>query len=176
MSAALLILRLVLGLGLAAHGGQKLFGWVGGHGLSGTGGSFAGLGFRPGKAFALLAGLGEVGGGLLVALGLGGPLGPAIVVLVMTVAAWSVHRKSGFFTMNNGIELPLLYAAGAAAIALAGPGAWSLDAVLGLQGLWAPQSAWLALAGGALVAAGTLALRHAHPVALTGREEAIEAS
>ncbi|HJR53007.1 MAG TPA: DoxX family membrane protein, partial [Gemmatimonadota bacterium] len=94
MSAALLILRLVLGLGLAAHGAQKLFGWFGGHGLAGTGGFFEGLGFRPGKAFAVLAGLGEFGGGILLALGLGGPLGPAVVVLVMLVAIGSVHLEN----------------------------------------------------------------------------------
>lgn len=176
MNAALLILRLVVGLGLAAHGAQKLFGWFGGHGLAGTGGYFEGLGFRPGKRFALLAGLGEAGGGLLLALGLGGPLGPALAVLVMIVAAWTVHRKSGFFAMNSGIELPLLYAAGAATVALAGPGAWSLDAALGLRGLWTPASAWLALAGGALVAAGTLALRPAYVAQRVGREEAMETS
>ncbi|HET6362113.1 MAG TPA: DoxX family membrane protein, partial [Gemmatimonadota bacterium] len=154
MNGALLILRLILGLGLAAHGAQKLFGWFGGHGLAGTGGFFEGLGFRPGKAFALLAGLGEMGGGVLLALGLGGPLGPALSVLVMIVAAWSVHRQKGFFAMDGGLELPVLYATGAAAIALAGPGAWSLDAAIGLHGLWTETSAWLALAGGVLVAAG----------------------
>ena len=66
MSIALLIVRLILGLGLAAHGTQKLFGWFGGHGLDGTGGFFENLGFRPGKMFALMAGLGETAGGLSV--------------------------------------------------------------------------------------------------------------
>ena len=49
MSIVLLIVRLILGGGLAAHGTQKLFGWFGGHGLDGTGGFFESLGFRPGK-------------------------------------------------------------------------------------------------------------------------------
>jgi putative oxidoreductase len=161
MSAALLILRIVLGLGLAAHGAQKLFGSFGGHGLTGTGGFFEGLGFRPGKTLALVAGLIEFGGGLLVALGLGGPLGPALAVLVMLIAIASVHRGNGFFAMNQGWELPLLYAAGAAAIAIIGPGRLSLDAWLGLWTLWSPASAWLALAGAVLVAAGALVLREA---------------
>lgn len=160
MSAALLILRLVVGLGVAAHGAQKLFGWFGGHGPAGTGGYFEGLGFRPGKAFALLAGLGEFGGGLLIALGLGGPIGPAIAVLVMTVAIVSVHLPNGFFSMSDGFELPLLYAIAALAIALMGPGAWSLDGLLGLGGVWTQASAWLALLGAILLAAGNLALRH----------------
>ena len=159
MSVGILILRLVLGLGLAAHGAQKLFGWFGGHGLKGTGGYFEGLGFRPGKAFALLAGLGEAGGGVLVALGLLGPVGPALVVLVMVVAMVSVHLENGFFAMAEGVELPLLYAAGATAIAFAGPGAWSLDAALGLDALWTLEAAWIALAGSIVAAAASLLLR-----------------
>jgi putative oxidoreductase len=168
MNAALLILRFVVGLGLAAHGAQKLFGWFGGHGLAGTGGYFEGLGYRPGKSFALLAGLGEFAGGLLIALGLGGPIGPAIAVVVMTVAIVSVHVPNGFFAMNKGFELPLLYATAAVAIALIGPGAWSLDGLLGLGAVWTPASAWLALLGAVLLAAGNLALRHTQESA--GRE------
>ncbi len=57
MNTALLIGRLIIGLGLAAHGTQKLLGWFGGHGLKGTGGFFESLGFRPGALFALAAGL-----------------------------------------------------------------------------------------------------------------------
>ena len=64
MDIALLIVRLVIGLGIFAHGAQKLFGWFGGYGLAGTGGFFEGLGFKPGKLFAAGAGLGEVGSGL----------------------------------------------------------------------------------------------------------------
>jgi putative oxidoreductase len=120
---ALLIVRLLFGLGLAVHGAQKLFGWYGGYGLEGTGGFFAGLGFRPGKTFALAAGLAEFGGGLLVALGLFGPVGPALMVSVMTVAMLTVHRGKGFLSSNNGSELPLLYVAGAIALARAACGA-----------------------------------------------------
>ena len=133
---------------MAAHGSQKLFGWFGGHGLAGTGGYFESLGFRPGRTFALAAGLAEFAGGLLLALGFLGPVGPALIVSVMLVAALTVHWSNGLFAMNNGIEVPLLYAAGAIALALTGPGAYSLDALLGLESLWAPSLAWAAIAAG----------------------------
>src|SRR3954452_4810934 len=148
VSAGLLVGRGVLGLAMAAHGTQKLFGWFGGHGLAGTGGFFEQLGFRPGRAYAAAAAGSEVVGGLLVALGLLGPIGPALVLSVMVVAAITVHWKSGFFAQSNGIEVPFLYAAGAVALALAGPGQFSVDALLGLEWLWTPQIAVLPLAVG----------------------------
>src|SRR5262249_22033097 len=77
MDVGLLVLRLVLGLTLAAHGSQKLFGWFGGYGIAGTGGYFEQLGFRPGKVQAVLAGLSEFGGGLGVAAGPATPPGAA---------------------------------------------------------------------------------------------------
>jgi putative oxidoreductase len=159
ISTGLLVVRLVLGLLLAAHGSQKLFGWFGGHGLAGTGGYFDSLGFRPGRTFALASGLAEVGGGLLVALGLLGPVGPALVVSVMLVAALTVHRAGGLFAMTNGVELPLLYAAVAIALALTGPGAYSLDALFGLQSLWTPAVAWAAIAAGVVGGAANLLVR-----------------
>ena len=159
MDAGLLIARLVLGLLMAAHGAQKLFGWFGGHGIAGTGGFFEALGFRPGKAFAVMAGLTESGSGVLVTLGLLGPLGSAGVIAVMVVAVGSVHLKNGVFAASNGIELPLLYATGAAALALTGPGAYSLDAALALAGVWTPALRIAALALGALGGAVNLALR-----------------
>src|SRR5580704_3862542 len=68
INSGLLVARIVLGLLIAGHGAQKLFGWFGGYGLAGTGGFFEGIGFRPGQVFAFFAGLGEAGGGLLMAL------------------------------------------------------------------------------------------------------------
>src|SRR5512132_262636 len=109
MDQGLLLARLVLGLLMAAHGAQKLFGWFGGYGLSGTGGFMESLGFRPGRLFAFAAGAGEAIGGLLVALGLFGAAGPALVLSTMIVAAVAVHLQHGLFAQANGIELPLLY-------------------------------------------------------------------
>ena len=103
----------MLGLAIAAHGAQKLFGWFGGRGLDGTGGYLESVGFRPGRPLAPLAGLSEFGGGVLTALGLFGPLGPALMVAVMIVAM-SQHAGNGFFAMENGVEVPLLYLAGGA--------------------------------------------------------------
>ena len=148
LSLGLLIGRLVVGLMMAAHGTQKLFGWFGGHGLEGTGQFFGALGFNPGRPFATLAGLGELVSGLLIALGFLGPLGPAIMLSVMIVAGISVHWRHGLFAANNGIEVPLLYATGAIALAFTGFGRYSLDAMLGLTGLSAPTVTSIALAVG----------------------------
>jgi putative oxidoreductase len=163
LSTGLLVARLVFGLMLSAHGAQKLFGWFGGYGLTGTGQFFEQFGFRPGRAFAALASLAEVVGGLLIALGLLGPVGPALVLSVMIVAAVTVHWSNGLFATKNGIEVPLLYATVAVALALTGPGLFSLDALLGLQGLWSPALAAFALAVGVLGGIGNLAARR--PVA-----------
>lgn len=154
MPVALLIARLIIGLGMAVHGAQKLFGWFGGHGLQGTGGFFEMMGFRPGRLFAFFAGAGELGGGLLIALGLLGPVGPALMILVMVVAIFAVHWKNGFLASNDGFELPLLYAAAALVLAFSGAGPYSLDAWLNPPWRWTPESTGL-LIGCALVLAIT---------------------
>jgi putative oxidoreductase len=156
VSAGLLVGRVMLGLAMAAHGSQKLFGWFGGYGLAATGGFFETLGFRPGRVYAAAAATTEVTSGLLLALGLFGAVGPALMLSVMVVAAITVHWKSGFFAQSNGIEVPFLYAVGAVALALTGPGQYSLDAVLGLEWLWDPRIAAVALALGVIGALGNL--------------------
>jgi putative oxidoreductase len=159
MDVGLLLARFVFGALIAAHGSQKLFGWFGGYGLAGTAPFFESLGFRPGRVFALAAALSEVGGGALVALGLLGPVGPALMLSVMIVAAVSVHWHNGLFATNNGIELPLLYAAGAAALCLTGPGRYSLDALSGLASVWSPAFGLSAIALGVLGAVANLMVR-----------------
>jgi len=142
MDIAFLIIRVLVGLGLAAHGAQKLFGWFGGYGIAGTGGFFESLGFRPGRLFAAAAGFGEFAGGLLTFLGLGGPLGPAIMIVVMVTAILAVHLGKGFFSDKGGPELPLLYTAGALAVAFAGSGAYSLDRLFGIAFLTGSAQVW----------------------------------
>ena len=159
MDAGLLIARLVFGLLMAAHGAQKLFGWFGGYGLAGTGGFLESLGFRPGRFFAIANGLAEFGGGLLVALGLLGPVGPAVILSVMIVAAGSVHLKNGLFAASNGIEVPLLYGAAAVALALTWPGLYSFDARLGVAPVWTPALTWAALGLGIVGGVANLAIR-----------------
>ena len=138
LDVGLLIFRVLFGGAIAAHGAQKLFGWFGGYGLKGTGGFFEQLGFKPGTAFAGAAGLSEFGGGLLLLFGFFTPVGAAVVLATMLVAAISVHIKNGFFAMTNGVEAPFLYAAAALGIAFTGSGTISLDALLGLTRLSQP--------------------------------------
>jgi putative oxidoreductase len=155
----LLLIRLIFGLTMVAHGAQKLFGWFGGYGLAGTGGFFESLGFRPGRRFAAAAALSEFVGGWLFALGLFGPVGPALILTVMLVASISVHLPNGFFATTNGVELPLLIATTVVGIALIGFGTYSLDAALRLGALWTPGLIGLALAVGVIGGIANLLLR-----------------
>jgi putative oxidoreductase len=159
LSAGLLIARLVFGLAMSAHGAQKLFGWFGGYGLNKTGEFFVQLGFRPGRMLAAFASATEITGGLLLATGFLGPVGPALIVSVMIVAVVTVHWSNGFFAATNGIEVPLLFGAVAVVLAFTGPGSYSLDALLGLQALWSPAFAATALGVGILGAIANLTLR-----------------
>ncbi len=129
---ALLILRVVFGLLMAGHGAQKLFGWFGGPGLAGITGWLASTGMRPAGFWALMAGLSEFGGGLLLALGLLGPLGSLGIIAAMIMAIVKGHWGKGLWATNGGSELALTYLAVAFALALTGPGLYSLDAAIGL--------------------------------------------
>jgi len=163
LSIGLLIARVVIGLVMAAHGAQKLFGWFGGYGLNKTGEFFVQLGFRPGRAFATAASLTEITSGLLLALGFLGPIGPALMISVMIVAMITVHWEHGLFAANNGIEMPLLYATAALGLALTGYGAFSLDAWLGIAGRWTTMVTWTVLAAGALGGFANAAIRRRPP-------------
>ena len=165
MDTGLLIARMVFGLLMAAHGTQKLFGWFGGYGLAGTAGFFEQLGFRPGRFFAATAAGSELAAGLLLAFGLLGPLGPALMIAVMVVAMATVHWQHGLFAATNGIEVPLLYSVAALALALTGPGAYSLDAALGLS--WSSEVAWIAIALGVIGGFANLAIRKTDPAQAT---------
>jgi putative oxidoreductase len=155
MNEGLLIVRLVFGLMMAGHGAQKLFGWFGGYGIARTGSFFETIGFRPGRPMAAAAGFGEFASGVLVAVGLLGPAGPALMLAVMIVAS-SVHWQNGLFATANGVELALLFAAAATGLALTGYGAYSLDAALGLSSFWTSGIAWASLVAG--IAAGVVVL------------------
>ncbi len=128
----LLGLRLVVGGLLFGHGAQKLFGWFGGYGLAGTSGFFGGqLRLRPATFWTALAGLSELGGGLLFAAGLLSPLGSLGIIAAMLMAIILVHWPRLWAT-DNGSEYPLVLLTAAAAVGILGPGAYSLDAVLGI--------------------------------------------
>jgi putative oxidoreductase len=167
LGTGLLVARLVLGVLMVAHGGQKLFGWLGGYGIAGTAGFFEQLGFRPGRLFVVTASLSEVVSGILIALGLFGPVGPALLLSVMIVAAVSVHWKGGLFAGTNGIEVPLLYATGAVALAFTGYGPFSLDAVLGIDPTWTATLKVAALAVGVVGGVVNLLARRSATVAAT---------
>ena len=123
---ATLPLRIALGVIFMAHGGQKLFGWLGGHGLSGTAVFFAAkLGLAPGLLWATLAGIGEFGGGVLVLLGLFTRFGALMIAIVMGVAIAKVHW--GSFFLPKGIEFTFALLAAAVALLIAGGGKFSLD-------------------------------------------------
>src|SRR5687767_7735206 len=127
MDGGLLVIRVVLGGIMAAHGAQKLFGWFGGFGISGTAGWLESMGFKPARLHATVNGLAEFGGGILLMLGFLTPLGAAAVAGVMLVAIALVHWSKGFFNSSGGYEFNLLIVATSIALAMTGPGTISLD-------------------------------------------------
>ena len=159
----LLIIRVVFGLIFAAHGAQKLFGWFGGYGITGTSGWLESTGYRPGKLFAIAVGLTEFVGGLLLALGFLGPVGPALIIAVMIVAMVTVHWKNSFFVATNGIEHPLMFTVAAIGLALTGPGRYSVDYQQGWLRWETPGLTWIVLAIGVIGGLANLALRRPVP-------------
>lgn len=144
VAAGLLVVRLAIGLTMAAHGYAKIF--RGGR-LAGTARWFESIGMRPGRLHAPIAALTELGGGVLFACGLLTPLAAAAIVALMLVAAWTVHRENGFFIVGNGWEYNFILAAVAVGVAVTGAGTLSLDVAIGLHAL---GSGW----PGLLVAVG----------------------
>lgn len=130
MDIGLLIIRVVIGVLFVGHGAQKLFGWFGGYGLNGTGGWFDSIGMKPGVTMALIAGLAELTGGILFALGLLTPVAGLLIAGTMAMAILKVHGQNGLWSTSNGYEYNLTLLAVAIGIALIGPGHYSLDALL----------------------------------------------
>jgi putative oxidoreductase len=155
--AGLLLLRLALGLTMAVHGAQKLFGWFGGGGLEGTGQFFASLGYPSPEAMAVVAGLTETAGGLALALGLLTPLAGAAVLGTMLNAV-AVKWGGGFFA-PQGVEYELLLTAAAAALTLSGPGRWAVDRALPVLRSHRLSHGAAAVALAAAVAGATLLAR-----------------
>jgi len=160
MSAGLLLIRLVVGVLLGGHGSQKLFGWLGGYGIDGTGQYFDGIGFRPGRKFAVLAGLAETFGGLLLLLGLMQPLAAILIISAMITAIGSVHLGHGWFAATNGPEVPHSVCHRRRAVALTGPGSCSGDAIFARLPLWTPAVKLGAIAVGLVAGFANLAIRH----------------
>jgi putative oxidoreductase len=120
----LLILRLCLGLTLAAHGLNKFFG---GGRIPGTANWFASIGMKPGRLHALIAATAETVSGFGLAAGLLTPIPAAGFVALMFVAAWTVHRPNGFFIVKEGWEYNMVLAIAAVVVATLGAGRLSLD-------------------------------------------------
>jgi putative oxidoreductase len=173
MSLGLLVLRVVVGLLLVAHGCQKTAGCFGGAGPEKTGAFFESLGLRPGTTMALFAGMSEVIGGLLIALGLFTPVGAAILSAVMLTAIWTAHRSAGLWATEGGFEYNLVLLATFFALSGAGPGNWSLDNALGMDLAgdgWALAQLAAGLVGAALtVVIGRASIERPDPAQPVGR-------
>lgn len=157
MDLALVILRVVVGLYLAAHGAQKLFGWFNGPGLKGSEGFLGGmLGFRPARLWAPALAAAEFGGGLLMAVGLLGPIGPIAIMASQATATLIVHWAKGPWVSEGGYELTLTNLAVALAVAIAGVGRYSIDSWLGISiPTWLTAVVGVAAVLGVLIAIGT---------------------
>jgi len=165
VSLGMLILRVAVGLTLAAHGYAKYF--KGGR-IAGTAGWFDSMGMRPGRFHAHLAASTEIGAGVLLALGLLTPLAGLAFVGLMTVACYTSHRSNGFFIISNGWEYNFVLSVVAVSIATVGPGEYSVDHQLDLI---EPLDGWVGLAiaaaGGVAAAVAQLAIFYRPPRAET---------
>lgn len=168
MAYGILFLRAVVGLTLAAHGAQKLFGWFGGGGPRGTAGFFGGLGFRPPLAMALVAGASEAAG-LAFAFGFLTPFAALAMASVMVVAVGSVHWQNGFWVGKSGYEFNLVLWTVAVAVAAIGPGRFSIDRALGwddnLSGVWWGVGVLAISIAGGLLVLSTRKQQHEAPAA-----------
>lgn len=126
----LLLLRIFVGLLVAAHGSQKLFGWFGGPGLVGTRKMVQSLDLHPSAFWAWVTALNEFVGGILTVLGLLMPLGPLMIFANMLVAINRVHGAKGFWNTQGGYEFPLLLLVNAVVLGFMGAGIYSIDELI----------------------------------------------
>ncbi|MFE5705392.1 DoxX family protein [Rhodococcus koreensis] len=155
VDVAVLLIRIVVGGTMVAHGYNHIWG---GGGLAGTARWFESLGMRPAKVHALLSGVGEIVAGAALFVGLLTPLVAAFIVGTMTVAAVTAHRRNGFFVFKDGYEYVLMIAVVCTAVALVGPGTLSIDYHLGADtALNGGIGAAIAAVGGVLGATALLA-------------------
>ncbi|HEY1971597.1 MAG TPA: DoxX family protein [Pseudonocardia sp.] len=169
IDAGLLLLRVVTGLTLAAHGYQKFF--SGGR-IAGTAAWFDSMGMRPGRLHALAAATTEIGAGLLLALGLLTSLTGAAFVALMLVAAYTVHRANGFFSVRSGWEYNLILAVIGATLGITGAGTYSLDHLLGID--WVFSGAWgalISIVGGLVAGIGQLMVFYRPPAPSTAKSD-----
>jgi putative oxidoreductase len=148
--------RVTIGLLFAGHGTQKLFGWFGGGGLSGTAAFFESLGLRPARRNALAAGVSETAGGLMFAAGTATPVAAAALSASMISAIKTVHWERGIWNTKGGYEYNLVLLAAVFGLTENGPGSWSIDAARG-RSRWGTAWAFAALVAGAAGSAATLA-------------------
>lgn len=127
--AAVLVLRLVVGVVFMMHGAQKLFGAFGGGGISGTTGFMGSLGLQPAAFWAWVLALVEFGGGVSLAVGLLSRWAALLLAIDMAVATILVHLPNGFFVSNGGIELVLILFAASLFFVAYGSGKLSVDAI-----------------------------------------------
>ncbi len=163
VSVGFLVLRLAVGLTMAVHGTQKLFGWFDGPGLGRLKVGFEKQGYKPVWLWISFVILGEVGGGVSVALGFLTPLGAAGIFGAMFMATFKSHWKNGFILSKGGYEYTLVLMAVSIAIGLGGPGNYALDALLGIT---LPEALLFGVLAAAALLVDAIGLRISRPAAV----------
>lgn len=159
MDLGLLVLRLIVSALLFGHATQKLFGWFRGQGAHNTAASFEKWGLRPGLPFVVLSSVSEMVAVVLILFGAFIPLGGAVIVGTMTVAV-AYNFENGLWAHLGGFEVALVYGLLGLVIVLTGPGAWSVDHLLGLDGFSGLLWALIALGVGLIGASGPITYRN----------------